>query len=144
MTLSCGTGALTALVTGSTFVVQDGFDASTQAFAFLFSAGAVAVVLMTVLNRRLLRSFSARRLLVAGLAINAVGALALLTVGRLSLLVYASCFIVAHCQLGAHLGQRDGLGGARLRPRRRCRPGAGRHHAVHDGGNRGSAGRRGR
>jgi DHA1 family bicyclomycin/chloramphenicol resistance-like MFS transporter len=46
-----------------------------------------------VLNRRLLRSFSARRLLVAGLAINAVGALALLTVGRLSLPVYASCFI---------------------------------------------------
>jgi DHA1 family bicyclomycin/chloramphenicol resistance-like MFS transporter len=94
VTLSCGTGALTALVTGSTFVVQDGFDASTQAFAFLFSAGAVAVVLMTVLNRRLLRSFSARRLLVAGLATNAAGAVALLAVGRLSLPVYAACFVV--------------------------------------------------
>lgn len=94
VTLSCGTGALTALVTGSTFVVQDGFDASTQAFAFLFSAGAVAVVLVTVLNRRLLRSFSARRLLVAGLATNAAGAVALLAVGRLSLPVYAACFVV--------------------------------------------------
>lgn len=94
VTLSCGTGTLTALVAGSTFVVQDEFAASTQRFAILFSTGAAAVALMTVLNRRLLRSFSARRLLFVGLAANAVGALALLTVGRLSLLAYASCFIV--------------------------------------------------
>ena len=94
VTLSCGTGALTALIAGSTFVVQDEFGASAQAFAILFSTGAAAVALVTLLNRRLLRSFSARRLLFVGLAVNAAGAVALLVVGRLSFVVYAACFIV--------------------------------------------------
>jgi len=94
VTLSCGTGALTSMVTGSTFVVQDGFGASAQAFAFLFSAGAISVAAATVLNRWLLRTFSPRRLLVAGLAASAAGALALLTLGRLGLFAFSACFVV--------------------------------------------------
>lgn len=93
-TLACGTGTLTALVTGSTFVVQDEFAASAQVFAFLFSAGALAVVLATVLNRYLLRRFSPRRLLVAGLAANAVGAVGLLAFGRSGMAAYTPCFIL--------------------------------------------------
>ena len=100
ITLSAGTGTLTALVTGSTFVVQDGFDASTQTFAFMFSAGALAVVLVTLVNRRLLRRFSPRRLLVVGLTVNLAGALALLFVGRLNLLPYAVCFVVVIASWG--------------------------------------------
>jgi DHA1 family bicyclomycin/chloramphenicol resistance-like MFS transporter len=100
VTLAGGTGAITALMTGSTFVVQDEFGASTQAFAFLFSAGAVAVVATTVLNRRLLRSFSPRRLLAVGLTSSAVGALALLAFGRLSLFAFAPCFIVVIASWG--------------------------------------------
>ncbi len=94
LTLACGTATLTGLVTGSSFVVQDGFSASTQTFAFLFSAGAIAVVLATVLNRRLLRNFSPRRLLVVGFASNTAGTVALLLVGRLDLRVYAVLFVV--------------------------------------------------
>ena len=66
----------------------------------MFSAGAVAVVLVTLANRRLLRRFSPRRLLVVGLTVNLAGALALLAVGRLGLVPYAMCFVVVIASWG--------------------------------------------
>ena len=100
LTLACVTGAFVTLVTGSTFVVQDEFGVSAQGFAFMFSVAALAVVVATVVNRRLLRRFSSRRLLLAGLVANAAGALGLLLVGRLGMLPYAACFVLVLAMWG--------------------------------------------
>lgn len=48
----------------------------------------------TLVNRRLLRTFDSRLLLVAGFTANAVGALGLLLLGRLTLAAFVPCFVV--------------------------------------------------
>ena len=98
--VSCGGGTLTALVTDATFVVQDGFGATAQTFAYVFSIGALTVVCATLLNRRLLRTIDSRFLLLAGFAANAAASLALLLLGRFTLAAFIPCFIVVFASWG--------------------------------------------
>ncbi len=63
----CSFGAVIAYVSGSPFVLQDGFGLSVQQFGVAFSAGAVGMVVMTQVNVPLLRRFEPGRLLLTGI-----------------------------------------------------------------------------
>jgi DHA1 family bicyclomycin/chloramphenicol resistance-like MFS transporter len=63
----CSFGAVIAYVSGSPFVLQDGFGLSVQQFGVAFSAGAVGMVAMTQVNVPLLRRFEPGRLLLTGI-----------------------------------------------------------------------------
>jgi DHA1 family bicyclomycin/chloramphenicol resistance-like MFS transporter len=68
--------ALFAYVSGSSYVLQDGFGLSEQQFAYVFAGGAVGLIGATQLNVRLLRRWTPQRILssslLAGLGFGAV------------------------------------------------------------------------
>ncbi|PRY22767.1 multidrug effflux MFS transporter [Pseudosporangium ferrugineum] len=68
--------ALIAYVSGSSYVLQDGFGLSEQQFAYVFAGGAVGLIGATQLNVRLLRRWTPQQILAgsltAGLGFGAV------------------------------------------------------------------------
>ncbi|MEV4702288.1 multidrug effflux MFS transporter [Actinoplanes sp. NPDC049316] len=68
--------ALFAYVSGSSYVLQDGFGLSEQQFAYVFAGGAVGLIGATQLNVRLLQRWTPQRILsgslLAGLGFGAV------------------------------------------------------------------------
>ncbi|SDD50813.1 MFS transporter, DHA1 family, bicyclomycin/chloramphenicol resistance protein [Actinokineospora iranica] len=71
-------GAMFAYIAGSSFVLQDIHGLSPQQFSLVFGANALGLMLTAQLNGLLLRWFSPRVLLTAGLVASAVGGLAVL------------------------------------------------------------------
>ena len=59
--------ALFAYVSGSSYVLQDGFGLSEQQFAFVFAGGAVGLIGATQLNVRLLRRWTPQQIMAAAL-----------------------------------------------------------------------------
>jgi DHA1 family bicyclomycin/chloramphenicol resistance-like MFS transporter len=70
--------ALFAYVAGSSFVFQEQYGLSQQAFGFVFGGGAVGLITATQLNVRLLRRWTPSQILVTALAAGAVAGLVLL------------------------------------------------------------------
>ncbi|WP_436494815.1 Bcr/CflA family multidrug efflux MFS transporter [Actinokineospora sp. HUAS TT18] len=82
---ACVTGAMFAYIAGSSFVLQNLHSLSPQGYSVVFGANALGLVLMAQLNGALLRKFSLRALLRAGLLLSAAGGLAVLVVSALDL-----------------------------------------------------------
>jgi DHA1 family bicyclomycin/chloramphenicol resistance-like MFS transporter len=98
--LACGTAAVVVAVAASPFVVQEGYGASPQVYGLVFVVAAVALMAATHLNTYLLRIFSARALLLAGLVIGtAAGGLVTLVGGR-TLFAFAACFALVLASWG--------------------------------------------
>ncbi|PWW56229.1 DHA1 family bicyclomycin/chloramphenicol resistance-like MFS transporter [Actinokineospora spheciospongiae] len=71
-------GAMFAYISGSSFVLQDLHGLSPQQFSVVFGVNALGIVLLSQLNNLLLRWFTPRRLLTAGLVSSTVGGAAVL------------------------------------------------------------------
>jgi DHA1 family bicyclomycin/chloramphenicol resistance-like MFS transporter len=69
--------ALLAYVAGSSFVFQERYGLTGQAFGFVFGAGAVGLVVATQLNAWLLRRLPPQRILVAAMLVGATASLVL-------------------------------------------------------------------
>jgi DHA1 family bicyclomycin/chloramphenicol resistance-like MFS transporter len=69
--------ALFAYVSGSSFVLQEGYGLSEQQFGLVFGAGAFGLIAATQLNARLLRRYSPRTLLTVALATGTVAGVVL-------------------------------------------------------------------
>lgn len=69
---------LFAYVAGASFVFQDGFGLSEQAFGFVFGVNAAALVIGSQVNPLLLRRFSLLQVLTGGILLTLVAAAALL------------------------------------------------------------------
>lgn len=70
--------AMFAYISGSSFVLQNVFGLSPQGFSLVFAVNGLGIVLVGQVNGRLVRRFSSRRLLAAGLCVSATGGLLLL------------------------------------------------------------------
>ena len=70
--------AMFAYISGSSFVLQNVFGLSPQGFSLVFAVNGLGIVLVGQVNGRLVRRFSSRGLLVAGLCVSATGGLLLL------------------------------------------------------------------
>ncbi|GAA4615683.1 Bcr/CflA family multidrug efflux MFS transporter [Saccharopolyspora hordei] len=68
--------AMFAYISGSSFVLQDVFGLSPQAFSLVFGTNALGIVLVGQLNARLVGRAGPRRLLAVGLTCNALGGVA--------------------------------------------------------------------
>jgi DHA1 family bicyclomycin/chloramphenicol resistance-like MFS transporter len=101
LTLGMAMGALVAYVATATFVIQDGYGASTQMFAALFGANAFVMVAGNQLNAHLLRRFTPSALAVVGLGLLLLGSAGaiVVAVGGLSLAVLEICLA---CMLGSY------------------------------------------
>ncbi|KAB8144524.1 multidrug effflux MFS transporter [Chloroflexia bacterium SDU3-3] len=80
--LSCGLAfsSMFAYISGSSFVLQDLYGVSPQAFSMIFGANALGLMVVGQVSGRLVGRVSPRRLLGAGLAGTALGGVALLAV----------------------------------------------------------------
>jgi DHA1 family bicyclomycin/chloramphenicol resistance-like MFS transporter len=67
-----GMAAIFAYVGGSSYVLQDEYGLSEQAFGLVFGAGAAGLIAASQLNVRLLGRYSPRQILVAALAVSCV------------------------------------------------------------------------
>lgn len=71
--------ALFAYISGSSFVLQDIHGLSPQAYSIAFAANAVGIVGFAQFSGRTAHRFGSSRLLVAGLAVELIGGVAILT-----------------------------------------------------------------
>jgi DHA1 family bicyclomycin/chloramphenicol resistance-like MFS transporter len=94
--LALSSGAAFAIISASSFVVQDVYGRSPSVFGIVFGSGAATIVALSLLNVRLLRSTPPARVLRAGLIVNVVAGAAILVavLAGLGLFVVA-VFIVA-------------------------------------------------
>jgi MFS transporter, DHA1 family, multidrug resistance protein len=76
--------SLFGYVSGSTFVFQGQYGMSQQEFALVFGSGAVALIGATQLTAPLLRRWTTRQILVAGLGLGAASGAVLVAVTALS------------------------------------------------------------
>jgi DHA1 family bicyclomycin/chloramphenicol resistance-like MFS transporter len=67
-------GSLTAYLAASSFVLQDMYGFSPQAYGAFFAINGVGIVVVTYLNGRLLGRFTSHTLLLAGMVMSAAGA----------------------------------------------------------------------
>ena len=81
--------ALLAYIAGSSFVLQDIYGLSPQAFSLFFAANGLGLVAMTHVNSRLIGRLSPHALLLIGLGVTTLGA------ATLALAVAASTSVVA-------------------------------------------------
>jgi DHA1 family bicyclomycin/chloramphenicol resistance-like MFS transporter len=77
--------SLFGYVSGSTFVFQNQYGLSQQEFALVFGSGAVALIGATQLTARLLRRWTTRQILVAGLALGIASGAVLVAVTAIGL-----------------------------------------------------------
>jgi MFS transporter, DHA1 family, multidrug resistance protein len=66
--------ALLAYIAGSSFVLQDVYGLSPQAYSLFFAANGVALIAATFVNRRLIGRVTPRSLMVVGLGLTTLGA----------------------------------------------------------------------
>ena len=76
----CAFAAMFAYIAGSSFVLQQIYGVSPQAFSLAFAVNAIGIVITSQVNRRLISRRPLPSLLRLGLATNAVGGMALLAV----------------------------------------------------------------
>ena len=98
--LACGLmfAAMFAYISGSSFVLQNVFDLSPQAYSLVFGVNSIGIMAMGQLNGVLLRWFAPRGLLAAGLGVAALGGIGVFvaTVGGLGLFaLLVPLFLVA-------------------------------------------------
>ncbi len=89
--------SLFAYIAGSTFVLQRIYGLSPQGFSLVFGVNSLGLMASAQLSARLVRRWSARRLLAAGLAVNLLGSLALAVSVLLGLglgFILASLFVL--------------------------------------------------
>jgi DHA1 family bicyclomycin/chloramphenicol resistance-like MFS transporter len=99
--LACGLGfgAMFCYIAGSPFVIQDIYGASPQLFSLIFALNAVGLAVLAQVNGQLVDTFPPRKLLAAGLSVNAAGALGVLVVvlthvpGLIALLIPLFCVV---------------------------------------------------
>jgi MFS transporter, DHA1 family, multidrug resistance protein len=90
-------GAMFAYIAGSSFVIQNIYDVSPQAYSLMFGANALGIVIMAQINARVVRRAGPHRMMTFGLIGSATGGVTLLTVVLLDLgliAVLAGLFIV--------------------------------------------------
>jgi MFS transporter, DHA1 family, multidrug resistance protein len=90
-------GAMFVYIAGSSFVIQNIYDVSPQAYSLMFGANALGIVTMAQINARLVRKAGPRRMMTVGVTQSAIGGLSLLSVvlldvGLIAILI--SLFIV--------------------------------------------------
>ena len=73
-------GAMFAYIAGSSFVIQNIYDVSPQAYSLMFGANAIGIVTMAQVNARLVHRVGPRRMMTVGLIGSATGGTALLSV----------------------------------------------------------------
>ncbi|MDX6538395.1 MAG: transporter, family, multidrug resistance protein [Gaiellales bacterium] len=94
--LALSSGASFAIISASSFVVQDVYGRSATVFGVVFGSGAATIVALSLLNVRLLRGTPPIRVLRIGLAVNVVAAAALLVAVLAGMhLFVVAVFIVA-------------------------------------------------
>jgi MFS transporter, DHA1 family, multidrug resistance protein len=80
LSLALGFAAMFAYISGSPFVLQDIYGASPQQFSAVFAVNALGIMAAGRLSAQWVGRIAPQRLLLAGLAINVAGGLALLAV----------------------------------------------------------------
>ena len=93
LTMACGGSTLLVLVSAAPFLIPNEYKVPLHSFGFIFSAGAMAVMCSTLLNAKLLGRFSERRLIIYGFAGNVTCGVALITIGHVSVWMFAVCFV---------------------------------------------------
>jgi MFS transporter, DHA1 family, multidrug resistance protein len=73
-------GAMFAYIAGSSFVIQNIYDVSPQAYSLMFGANALGIVTMSQINARVVRRAGPRKMMTVGLIGSATGGLSLLSV----------------------------------------------------------------
>jgi MFS transporter, DHA1 family, multidrug resistance protein len=81
ITLGCVAGVNFSYIAGAPFLFIELHGVSPQQFGFFFGANACGLIGASQVNRRLLRRFSARRILNAALGVNAASAILLTVAG---------------------------------------------------------------
>jgi MFS transporter, DHA1 family, multidrug resistance protein len=78
-------GAMFVYIAGSSFVIQNIYDVSPQAYSFMFGANALGIVTLAQINARVVRKAGPRRMMTIGVTQSAIGGLSLLGVVLLDL-----------------------------------------------------------
>lgn len=94
--LGSGAGCVAAIISASSFVLQDIYDASPQVYGAFFSCGAALMILASQLNATLLDRFRPEALLRAG----GVGLVAIAATLLVAVEADAGVWVVAPCMLG--------------------------------------------
>lgn len=95
--------AMLAYIAGSSFVLQDIYGLSPQAFGACFALNGLGLVIVTHLNGRLIGRFTPRALLLAGMVVSTVGAATLgiaVATGDAPLAAVLSAFFLLVASLG--------------------------------------------
>ncbi len=90
-------GAMFAYIAGSSFVIQNIYDVSPQAYSLMFGVNALGIVTMAQINARLVRRVGPRRMMTIGLIGSATGGASLLILVLLDFGLYgilAGLFVV--------------------------------------------------
>jgi DHA1 family bicyclomycin/chloramphenicol resistance-like MFS transporter len=93
LTLGFANATLVVTLAGAPFVIQDHFGLSPQVYGLIFFAAAVTMLGLMLLNGRLLRRFSERRLLLVGCSLATAAGLGVVSSGRLGLAAFVPCFM---------------------------------------------------
>jgi DHA1 family bicyclomycin/chloramphenicol resistance-like MFS transporter len=93
LTLGFANATLVVTLAGAPFVIQDHFGLSPQEYGLIFFAAAVTMLGLMLLNGRLLRRFSERRLLLVGCSVATAAGLGVVASGRLGLAAFVPCFM---------------------------------------------------
>ena len=80
LTVAFAYASLFGYIAGSSFALQDQYGLSPTQFSLVFAGNAVGMVALGLLNARLVRRIAVRRLLVVGLAVSTLAAVALVVV----------------------------------------------------------------
>nr|WP_229072452.1 multidrug effflux MFS transporter [Actinoplanes sp. DH11] len=98
---SCTFAALFAYISGSSFVLQDGYGLSPTVYSLLFGGNAIGLIVASQANGVLLDRWSLSRLMYLGLVVQVVaGALALLGAATGSLVVLATGLFLLVAAIG--------------------------------------------
>lgn len=90
-------GAMFAYIAGSSFVIQNIYDVSPQAYSLMFGVNALGIVTMAQINARMVPKVGPRRMMTIGLIGSATGGASLLTIVLIDLGLYgilAALFVV--------------------------------------------------
>ena len=123
---SIGFGAMFAYIAGSSYVLENVYGISAQAYSAVFAANSVGLIAVSQISRRLVERHGPRPLLRLGLSLTAVGAVATLAVCAATRrrLAVAHGAVHRHVRTGAGAAERHGRGDGQplRRARQRLRP----------------------